>query len=176
MLESEMEKHQYDIRKGVNVSKVTKDENTGKLTVQLDNGMEEEEVDQVILAVGRTPNTDNIGKENIEGLEWGKNGNIITNEFEETGADQVYAIGDVTDKLQLTPVAIKAGRCLVERLFNNKPGLKLDYEGIPTVVFSHPPMGTLGLTTEAAIEKYGEDDVKVYKSVYVNMFYSMMDS
>lgn len=85
----------------------------------------------------------------------------------------VYAIGDVTAGApQLTPVAIRAGRILAERLFNNKPALKMCYDKIATVIFSHPTIGTVGLSEEAAIAKHGADKVKVYRSKFTNMFFS----
>jgi glutathione reductase (NADPH) len=84
----------------------------------------------------------------------------------------VYAIGDVINKINLTPVAIRAGRILSERIFNNKPTLKMLYKNVPTVIFSHPPIGTLGISEEEAKEKLGELNVVVYKSSFVNMFYS----
>ena len=77
--------------------------------------------------------------------------------------------------MTLTPVAIRAGRILAERLFNNKPELKMRYENIATVIFSHPTIGCVGMTEEAAVNAFGEDNVKVYKSTFINMFYSLAD-
>ena len=85
----------------------------------------------------------------------------------------VYAIGDVTNNIQLTPVAIKAGRIVAERVFNGRHDLKMNYHNIPTVIFSHPPIGSVGLTEGQAIAKFGADKVKVYRSKFVNMFYSL---
>jgi len=76
----------------------------------------------------------------------------------------VYAIGDVTKGVALTPVAVRAGRILSERLFNNRPTLKMDYNNVATVVFSHPPIGTVGYSAEQAAQKFGKDRVKVYTS------------
>lgn len=85
----------------------------------------------------------------------------------------IYAIGDVTSMtMQLTPVAIRSGRILSERIFNNKPQLKMCYENIPTVVFSHPPIGAIGLSEKEAVEKWGADNVKVHRSKFINMFFS----
>ena len=72
--------------------------------------------------------------------------------------------------IELTPVAVKAGRQLSERLFNNKPDAKMDYDLVPTVVFSHPPIGTMGLTEQQAIDQYGADNVKVYSSGFTAMY------
>ncbi len=82
----------------------------------------------------------------------------------------IYAVGDNTGAVELTPVAVAAGRRLSERLFNNKPEEHLDYSNIPTVVFSHPPIGTVGLTEPQAREQYGDDAVKVYKSSFTAMY------
>ncbi len=79
-------------------------------------------------------------------------------------------MGDNTGAVELTPVAVAAGRRLSERLFNNKPDEHLDYSNIPTVVFSHPPIGTVGLTEPQAREQYGDDQVKVYKSSFTAMY------
>jgi glutathione reductase (NADPH) len=85
----------------------------------------------------------------------------------------VYAVGDVTGKVELTPVAIAAGRRLSDRLFDGQKDAKLDYELIPTVVFSHPPIGTIGLTEAQAAAKYGQEDLKVYSSTFTNMYHSV---
>ena len=88
----------------------------------------------------------------------------MTDEFQNTTQKGVYAIGDVTKGVSLTPVAVRAGRILSERLFNNRPTLKMDYENVATVVFSHPTIGTVGLSAESAQAKYGAENVKVYTS------------
>lgn len=76
-------------------------------------------------------------------------------EFQNTNIPGIYAIGDVTAQVSLTPVAIRQGRIVSERIFNNKPDLKMCYDNIATVIFSHPPIGTVGLTEEAAVKKWG---------------------
>ena len=86
-------------------------------------------------------------------------GTIYSDEFENTSVPGIYALGDVTGKLDLTPVAVKAGRQLSERLFNNKADAKLDYTDVATVVFSHPVIGSVGLTEEKAIAKYGAENI-----------------
>lgn len=101
-------------------------------------------------------------------------GYVKVDEYQNTTAKNIYAVGDVTDAPQLTPVAIKAGRTLVERLFHpNKPNIKMDFSLIPTVIFSHPPIGVVGMSEQEAIEKFGEEKVKVYTSKFTNMFYSL---
>ena len=79
-------------------------------------------------------------------------------------------MGDITGEAELTPVAVKAGRLLSERLFNGQEDAHMDYTMIPTVVFSHPPIGTMGLTEPEAIAEYGEDKVKVYSSSFASMY------
>ena len=127
------------------------------------------DVDCLIWAVGRTPATDNLGLENA-GVATNKQGKIITDKFQNTNVDGVYAVGDVmAGGIDLTPVAVAAGRRLSERLFNNKPNEHLDYNLVPTVVFSHPPIGTVGLSEKDAKEQYG-NDVKVYTSNFTPMY------
>lgn len=91
-------------------------------------------------------------------------GNIVVDDFENTDAKGVYALGDVTGKLNLTPVAVKAGRILSERLFNGKSDWKMDYTNVPSVIFAHPPIGSVGLSEQKAVQKYGIDNIKIYKS------------
>ncbi|WP_272521812.1 glutathione-disulfide reductase [Providencia sp. PROV202] len=140
----------------------------GSLTLKLENG-HEQTVDALIWAIGREPMTDNL---NIEaaGVELNAKGYIKVDKYQNTNVAGVYAVGDNTGAVELTPVAVAAGRRLSERLFNNKPDEHLDYTNVPTVVFSHPPIGTVGLTEPEAIEKYGEDAVKCYKSSFTAMY------
>ena len=102
-----------------------------------------------------------MGLEHIN-LKRTKNGHIISDEFQETGVKNVYAFRDVCGYWELTPVAIAAGRRLSDRLFGDKPNAKLEYTNIPTVVFTHPPVGTIGDTEEEAIEKHGKENIQVY--------------
>ena len=81
-------------------------------------------------------------------------------EYSNTTAANIYAVGDIIGKIDLTPVAVKAGRTLSERLFNGKTDAMMDYNLVPTVVFSHPPIGTIGLTQDEAEDKYGENNIK----------------
>ncbi|HEO1045524.1 TPA: FAD-dependent oxidoreductase, partial [Streptococcus agalactiae] len=125
-------------------------------------------VDRVIWAIGRGPNVD-MGLENTD-IVLNDKGYIKTDEFENTSVDGVYAIGDVNGKIALTPVAIAAGRRLSERLFNHKDNEKLDYHNVPSVIFTHPVIGTVGLSEAAAIEQFGEDNIKVYTSTFTSMY------
>lgn len=79
----------------------------------------------------------------------------------------------MTNNIQLTPVAVKAGRIVAERIFNNRKDLKMNYDDIATVIFSHPPIGMVGLTEAQAKAKFGDQKIKVYRSKFVNMFYSL---
>ena len=146
----------------------------GKLSVHYASGETLSDLDQLLWAIGRIPNTDNIGLENI-GLTPAKNGLIDVNDYQETSVEGVYAIGDIINKrgVQLTPVAIAAGRRLSDRLFGGMQGRKVDYSLIPTVMFTHPPIGTIGLSEEAAREQYG-DAVKVYSTEFTPMYYSFV--
>ncbi len=146
----------------------------GKLTVHYADGSTLSDLDQLLWAIGRKTNTDDIGLENI-GLELAPGGFIDVNDYQETSVPGVYAIGDIINKrgVQLTPVAIAAGRRLGDRLFGGMKDRKLDYSLIPTVMFTHPPIGTIGLSEEAAREKYG-DAVKVYSTEFTPMYYSFV--
>lgn len=143
----------------------------GTLTLQMKAG-DPLQVNTLLWAIGRSPNTEiGLDATNVE-----LDGRFIkVNEFQETTNPDTYALGDVCGKMLLTPVAIAAGRRLAERLFNGKEGLKLDYTNIPTVVFSHPTIGTVGVTEAEAKKEHGEENVKVYRSRFTNMFYSPMD-
>ncbi|EFA80802.1 glutathione reductase [Heterostelium album PN500] len=154
------------------ISALRKTEN-GQIVV-VTNHTELPPVDTVIWAIGRDPSTKGIGLE-AAGVSVNERGYIKVDEFQYTGAQGVFAVGDVTGNKELTPVAIAAGRRLAERLFNKQEGLKFDYENIPSVVFSHPPIGTVGLTEKEAIAKYGKENVKVYNSSFTNMYYAVVD-
>ena len=124
---------------------------------------------QVIWATGRRPNVKDLQLEKA-GVTLNERGFIQVDEYQNTVVEGIYALGDVTGEKELTPVAIKAGRTLSERLFNGKTTAKMDYSTIPTVVFSHPAIGTVGLTEEQAIKEYGQDQIKVYKSSFASMY------
>ena len=141
----------------------------GSLTIKCD-GQSDVTVDCVIWAAGRVPATDKIGLENA-GVETNERGYVKVDKYQNTNVKSIYAVGDIIENgIELTPVAVAAGRRLSERLFNNKPTEHLDYNLVPTVVFSHPPIGTVGLTEPQAIEQYGAENVKVYKSSFTAMY------
>ncbi|HAZ76562.1 MULTISPECIES: glutathione-disulfide reductase [Enterobacteriaceae] len=140
----------------------------GSLTLELEDGRSET-VDCLIWAIGREPANDTFNLE-ATGVKTNDKGHIIVDKFQNTNVSGIYAVGDNTGAVELTPVAVAAGRRLSERLFNNKPDEHLDYSNIPTVVFSHPPIGTVGLTEPQAREQYGDDQVKVYTSSFTAMY------
>ncbi|GGB42244.1 glutathione-disulfide reductase [Oceanisphaera marina] len=150
------------------VPKSVEKNNDGSLTLHLDNG-EQLTVDCLIWAIGRRPMTANLNLD-AAGVATDERGYIKVDEYQNTSAQGVYAVGDNIGYVELTPVAVKAGRQLSERLFNGKTDAKMDYKLIPTVVFSHPPIGTLGLTEPEAREQYGDDQVKVYTSTFTSMY------
>ena len=146
----------------------------GTLTIFSTDGQSITGFDQVVWAVGRQTLIEPLALENV-GLAANGYGFIEVDDCHKTAVDNIYAIGDVTGQPQLTPVAIRAGRFLAERLYNNKPDLKLDLRSVPTVIFSHPPVGTIGLAEHDARKQYGSDNVKVYTSVFTPMRYAFTD-
>ena len=173
VLVDEMAKSGPTLHTHANATEVAKNADDS-LTISFDNG-ETITVDCLIWAIGRAANTSGFGLEKT-GVELTERGNIYSDAFENTSVPGIYALGDVTGKLDLTPVAIKAGRQLSERLFNNKADAKLDYTDVATVVFSHPVIGSVGLTEEKAIAKYGAENIKVYKSSFTPMYTALGDN
>lgn len=169
----EMAKSGPTLHTHANATEVVKNADDS-LTISFDNG-ETITVDCLIWAIGRAANTSGFGLEKT-GVKLTEKGTIYSDEFENTSVPGIYALGDVTGKLDLTPVAVKAGRQLSERLFNNKADAKLDYTDVATVVFSHPVIGSVGLTEEKAIAKYGEENIKVYKSSFTPMYTALGDN
>lgn len=129
------------------------------------------EADEVVWAIGREPLTAELGLE-AAGIECERGGHIRVNAWQNTTAAGHYAVGDVTGRAELTPVAIAAGRRLADRLFGGQSERRLDYENIPSVVFSHPPIGSVGLSEAAARERHG-DAVAVYETVFTDMYYAL---
>ena len=141
----------------------------GSVTLHLEDGRAQT-VDCLIWAIGREPTTDKINLQ-AAGVEANARGFIKVDKYQNTNVPGIYAVGDIIEGgIELTPVAVAAGRRLSERLFNNKPNEHLDYNLVPSVVFSHPPIGTVGLTEPQAIEQYGAENVKVYKSSFTSMY------
>jgi glutathione reductase (NADPH) len=141
------------------------------LTVHAEDGRTFGPVDSVLWAIGREPNSAGLAVENA-GIRMDARGFIPTDKWQQTNVEHIFALGDVTGRAALTPVAIAAGRRLADRLDGGMEGRHLDYDLIPTVIFSHPAIGTVGLTEAAAKEKYG-DAVKVYRSNFIPMYYAL---
>jgi glutathione reductase (NADPH) len=160
------------IHKETGISKVEKIE--GGLRVHQKNGPPLD-VDTLLWAIGRVPNADDLGLDKV-GVERDAAGNVVVNEWQETNVEGIYALGDIGGKALLTPVAIAAGRRLSNRLYG-PPEFKddkLDYENIPSVVFSHPTIGSVGLSEPDARKKYG-DGLKVYTTRFRDMSGAMLD-
>jgi len=146
----------------------------GTLCVVESNGETMGGFDCLIWAIGREPLLDQLDLAQAN-VEIDRRGFISTDEFQNTNIEGIYAVGDVSGRAALTPVAIAAGRRLADRLFDNQLDARLEYENIPSVVFSHPPLGTVGLTEDEACEEYGHDAVKVYQSRFTNMYYAVTE-
>ena len=127
--------------------------------------------DCVLWAVGREPNSDTLALD-AAGVETDEQGFIPVDKYQQTNVEHIFAIGDVTGAQALTPVAIAAGRRLADRIYGKMEGRYLDYRLIPTVIFSHPPMGTVGMTEAEARAEHG-DAVKVYQSRFTPMYYAL---
>lgn len=130
--------------------------------------------DCVLWAVGRTPNTDRIGIERA-GVQLDPSSHIRVDEWQNTNVEGIYAAGDVIGHHQLTPVAIAAGRRLADRVFGGQADARLDYENIPTVVFSHPPIGTVGLTETEASLRFGRESVAVKSSRFISLYHAVTE-
>lgn len=146
----------------------------GGLRLAADSGEPSGPFDTVIWAVGRRPLTQGLNLERA-GVDCDSRGAIVVDEWQETSTGGVFALGDVTGHHELTPVAIAAGRRWSDRHFGGMADRRMDYTNIPTVVFSHPPLGTVGLTEHQARAAYGES-VRCYRSDFVPLFYGISES
>jgi len=171
-LDDEMQRQGINIYRNTNgVEKIELDAD-GLKKVTLNNGEIIEGVECVLMATGRAPNVEPLNLP-ASGIDQNKKGYIVTDEYSKTSADSVFALGDVCGNVELTPMAIAAGRRLSDRLFGGPEhkDAKVSYDNVATVVFAHPPIGTIGLTEPQAIEKYGEDNIKMYRSKFTNLYY-----
>ena len=130
--------------------------------------------DQVFFAIGRRGNTAGLGLEAV-GVQVDEQGAIVVDDYQDTAVPNIHAVGDVAGKVGLTPVAIAAARRLMDRLFGGRPDARMDYENVPSVVFSHPPLGAVGLGEEEARARYG-DQVRVFTSNFRPMLHALADS
>ena len=165
-LENDYREHGIKIEFGTSIDKISKDK-----TLHTNKG-DFSGYEQIIWTVGRDPLTQHLGLENV-GVKTDQRGFILTNKFQKTNIGNIYALGDATGRAPLTPVAIAAGRRLSDRLYNNMKNRRLSYENIPTVVFTHPPIGTIGMTEEEARKKF--KNVKVYQSQFTPMADALSD-
>lgn len=161
-LAAEMRKQGIDLRFNANPARISKDGDSYR--VILESG-EELDTDCVFFATGRRPNSASLGLE-VCGVALAKNGAVIVDEDFRTNVESVYALGDVIDRVALTPVAIAEATCFIANTFGDRPR-KMDYRDIPSAVFSRPPVGALGLDEDGARARYGEVDV------YLNRFRPM---
>ena len=165
--------HETMERKGIrilchSVSQRVRKDAQGRLEVQLSDG-QALTVDQVMLAIGRIPNTENMGLEGV-GIELGKTGAIVVDRYSRTNLDNIWAIGDVTHRVQLTPVAIHEAMCFVETAFKDNP-TSPDHDTIPTAVFSQPEIGTVGLSEDDAVKRFS--DVEIYRASFRPMRHTL---
>ena len=165
-LAAEMLKQGIDLRFNANIASLEKTADGVVATLEDGSTLE---ADVVMYATGRAPNTRNIGLEEL-GVEMKKDGSIVVDDQFKTSVDNIYALGDVIDRFQLTPVAIAEAMVLSGNLFNGQ-NLSTDYADIPTAVFSHPNIGTVGLSEEQAREEYA--DIDVYKSDFKPMLHTL---
>ncbi|KAF2740672.1 glutathione reductase-like protein [Polyplosphaeria fusca] len=173
----EYERQGVHLHKGSQITKVEDIGNGMKRVTykETESGKESTlETEVVLFATGRVPEVEDLHIKDLD-IKLNEKGHIVTDEYQNTNLENVYAIGDVCDRgYELTPVAIAAGRRLSDRLFGGKADAHLDYNNIPSVVFAHPEIGSIGLTEPAAREKYG-DAVKIYKTEFTGMYYAMME-
>ncbi|XAO25500.1 glutathione-disulfide reductase [Cryptococcus bacillisporus CA1280] len=170
-----MEKAGMKIHKKTHVKKVEKT-SSGSLLVHFDSSLEPIEVDCLVWAIGRHADTAKLGLDKA-GVKYDKKGDVIVDDYQNTNVPGIYAVGDVGGKMLLTPVAIAAGRRLSNRLFGPEKfkNDKLSYDNIPSVVFSHPTIGAIGLSEPEAREKFGDDNIKIYKTSFRAMSFAMLD-
>lgn len=161
--------HGIDINYRCQIQDVRRD--GAQLWLTCDKGDQPGPYDALIWAVGREPNSSGIGLEAL-GVARDAEGHIVVDRYQDTCVPGIHAVGDVTQAKALTPVAVQAGRCLADRLFCGKPDAHVDPDYIPSVVFSHPPLATVGLTEAEARQAHG-DAVTVYHGSFVPMQFSL---
>ena len=169
---SQMEDSGIEILRNISLARL--EDRSGTLEYEDTDGNKRSGFDCVIWAIGRRPNIEHLGLENA-GLAVSERGFIETDEFQNTARENIYAVGDVTHRAQLTPVAIAAGRRLSDRVFGGDSKARLEYLNIPTVVLSHPPVGTVGLTEAEAVCRFGADSIRIYRNTFVDMYFALCD-
>ena len=172
-LAQDMQQHGTRVHFGTEVTGVR--EEGGRRRLSGTGGCDAEAFDAVLLATGRMPNTGSLALDRA-GVVLEEGGYVRIDARQDTSADGVHAVGDVTTQPALTPVAIAAARRLMDRLFDGQTEAKLDPEDIATVVFAHPPLGKVGLTEAQARERFGDDAVRAYRSGFRPMLQALADS
>jgi len=147
----------------------------GQLTLRAEDGRSFAGFDEVLWAIGRKPSTGALELGAV-GVACDAAGFVTVDRYQNTTTAGVYAVGDVTGHAELTPVAIAAGRRLADRVFGGQTNRYLSYDLIPTVVFSHPPVGTVGLSEQAARDRHAGEPIRVYTSEFVSMFYALTEA
>ena len=158
LIADEMMQNGVDLHLGCNIVEMERREDGFR--VKATNG-EERVFDQVMFATGRAPNTSGLGLEDA-GVKLGRNGEIVVDDYSQTSVPSIYAIGDVTDRVNLTPVAIREGMAFVETVFNGNP-TPVDHALIPTAIFTQPEFGTIGLSEEEARD---QESIEVYATSF----------
>jgi len=172
VLKSEMERAGITLAPDFDTARLTRTE--AGFTLESAGGAELTGFDRVVWAIGRTPNTRDIGLTEV-GVDLDERGHVRVDPWQTTSQRGLYAVGDVIGHVDLTPVAIAAGRRLADRLFGGQPDAKLDYEDVPTVVFSHPPIATVGLTEAAAAERHSAAAIRVYQTRFTDMYSGLLE-
>jgi len=168
VLVNEMRQQGISVHNGFQAAALTK--RADGIAVQSSQGVTLEGFDTIIWAVGRTPNTGSLNLD-AAGVEMLPNGLVPVDDFQNTNVPGIYAVGDITGRTPLTPVAVAAGRRLAERLFNRKADSKVDYANIPSVIFSHPAIATIGITESEARKTYRH--VSIYKGSFRPMRHAL---
>lgn len=158
-LMDEMSKKGLTVLTNTNIGKI--EQSDGDYIASFDGGGDLK-TDLVLYATGRVPNTTGLGLDSV-GVDTGSNGEVVVDAYSQTNIPHIYAVGDVTDRMNLTPVAIDDGAAFAETVYNNNPKA-IDHENVATAVFSQPEIGTVGLTEAQAREDYG--DVDIYKAKF----------
>lgn len=170
VLAEEMRENGVHIERDAEILEVARNDN-GLLALHCSGRQNLSGFDTLIWAIGRRPNTERLNL-SAAGVAVAADGALPVDAFQNTNVPGVYAIGDVTGRAMLTPVAIAAGRRLADRLFGGRPGSRLDYDDIPSVVFSHPPVGTVGLSETEAQARFGAA-VKCYQSRFTPLYHAL---
>ena len=179
MLDDEMKKSGINITSHSKITEVTKQPD-GRLSLTITRQPKDGQPTQstagdydcVLMAIGRVPELEKLKPEKA-GVKLSKEGFVAVDEWQTTNVTHIYAIGDVCGMVELTPVAIAAGRKLSDRVFGGKKDSKLDYNNVPSVIFSHPPIGTIGLSERDAVRQYGAGKVWKYEARFTNMYHAL---